>query len=102
LGAIPVTEFLRTGLVLRLPTAVLAASIQIVAFISLTAGIILDSVCHSRRQAKRLVYLGIPPVRPLSGAPLSASGPQLKLSGGVRGDGLGFNRSDTVRNPGGA
>jgi glycosyltransferase involved in cell wall biosynthesis len=62
LGAIPVTEFIRTGLVLRLPTAVLAASIQVVAFISLTAGIILDSVCHSRRQAKRLVYLSMQPV----------------------------------------
>jgi glycosyltransferase involved in cell wall biosynthesis len=62
LGAIPVTEFIRTGLVMRFPTAILAASIQIVAFISLTAGIILDSVCHSRRQAKRLVYLSMPPV----------------------------------------
>jgi glycosyltransferase involved in cell wall biosynthesis len=102
LGAIPITEFLTTGLVLRFPTAILSASIQIIAFISLTAGIILDSVCHSRRQAKRLVYLGIPPVRPLSGAPLSASERQRKLSGGVRGDGLAFNRLDKVRNQGGA
>jgi len=62
LGAIPVTEFLDTGLVLRFPTAILAASVQIVAVISLTAGIILDSVCHSRRQAKRLVYLSMPPL----------------------------------------
>ena len=68
LGAIPVTEFITTGLVLRLPTALLAASIQIVAFISLTAGIILDSVCHSRRQAKRLVYLSMPPVNPSCGS----------------------------------
>src|ERR671911_375618 len=68
LGAIPVTEFLDTGLVLRLPTALLAASIQIVAFISLTAGIILDSVCHSRRQAKRLVYLSMPPVNARRGS----------------------------------
>jgi hypothetical protein len=36
---------------------VLTASIQIIAFISLTAGIILDSACHGRRHAKRLVYL---------------------------------------------
>jgi glycosyltransferase involved in cell wall biosynthesis len=62
LGAVPVAEFINTGLVLRFPTAVLAASIQIIAFISLTAGIILDSVCHSRRQAKRLVYLSLSPV----------------------------------------
>jgi hypothetical protein len=68
LGAIPVTEFITTGLVLRLPTALLAASIQIVAFISLTAGIILDSVCHSRRQAKRLVYLSMPPVNARHGS----------------------------------
>jgi glycosyltransferase involved in cell wall biosynthesis len=68
LGAIPVTEFITTGLVLRLPTALLAASIQIVAFISLTAGIILDSVCHSRRQAKRLVYLSMPPVNSSCGS----------------------------------
>ena len=61
LGSIPVREFIETGLVLRFPTAILAASIQIVAFISLTAGIILDSVCHSRRQAKRLVYLAMSP-----------------------------------------
>jgi len=72
LGAIPVTEFLKTGLVLRFPTAILSASIQIVAFISLTAGIILDSVCHGRRQAKRLVYLAIPPVTAFRGAPLTA------------------------------
>jgi len=72
LGAIPVTEFLTTGLVLRLPTAVLSAAIQIIAFISLTAGIILDSVCHSRRQAKRLVYLAMPPVTVRRGAPLTA------------------------------
>jgi glycosyltransferase involved in cell wall biosynthesis len=60
LGAIPVNEFIETGLVQRFPTAILAASIQVVAFISLTAGIILDTVCHGRRQAKRLVYLSMP------------------------------------------
>jgi glycosyltransferase involved in cell wall biosynthesis len=63
LGAVVVQEFLETGLVLRLPSAVLAASIQIVAFICLTAGIVLDSVCRSRREARRLVYLSLPPVR---------------------------------------
>jgi hypothetical protein len=63
LGARVVSEFLETGLVPRLPTAVLAASIQIVAFICLTAGIILDSVSRSRRESKRLAYLELPPVR---------------------------------------
>jgi hypothetical protein len=64
LGAPVVDAFLRTGLVPRLPTAVLAASIQIIAFICLTAGLVLDSVCRSRREAKRLVYLALAPVNP--------------------------------------
>jgi glycosyltransferase involved in cell wall biosynthesis len=63
LGAVVIEEFLETGLVLRLPTAVLSASIQIVAFICLTAGVILDSVCRNRREARRLAYLSFPPVR---------------------------------------
>jgi glycosyltransferase involved in cell wall biosynthesis len=62
LGIPVVNEFLDTGLVPRLPTAVLAASIQVIAFISLTAGLVLDSVCRSRREARRLVYLSLPPV----------------------------------------
>jgi Glycosyl transferase family 2 len=82
LGAIPVSEFLRTGVVLRFPTAILAASIQIVAFISLTAGIILDSVCHSRRQAKRLVYLSMPAVSVDAGiANVAQRGPNGDRSG---------------------
>jgi glycosyltransferase involved in cell wall biosynthesis len=64
LGVPVVEEFLDTGLVPRLPTAVLSASIQIVAFICLTAGLVLDSVCRSRREAKRLVYLAMPAVNP--------------------------------------
>jgi glycosyltransferase involved in cell wall biosynthesis len=52
----------RIAIVLRLPTAVLAASVQIIAFICLTAGLVLDSVCRSRREARRLVYLSLPPV----------------------------------------
>jgi hypothetical protein len=38
----------------------LAAAIQIVALVFLTCGIVLDSVCQLRRDAKRLTYLGIP------------------------------------------
>jgi glycosyltransferase involved in cell wall biosynthesis len=72
LGARVVSEFLETGLVPRLPTAVLATSIQIVAFICLTAGIILDSVSRSRRESKRLAYLELPPVsRQEAGSPES-------------------------------
>jgi glycosyltransferase involved in cell wall biosynthesis len=59
--AIPLfVEYAETGLVPRLPTAVLAAATQIVALIFLICGIVLDSVCQLRRDAKRLTYLGIP------------------------------------------
>lgn len=72
LGIPVVQEYLDTGLVPRLPTAVLSASIQIIAFICLTAGLVLDSVCRIRREAKRLVYLALPAVNP-SGARVSPS-----------------------------
>lgn len=58
---VPVLEtFLETGLVPRLPTAVLAASIMLLAFLSLTCGLILDSVARGRREAKRMAYLTYP------------------------------------------
>jgi hypothetical protein len=52
-----VLEFLRTGLVPRLPTAVLSASIMLLAFLSLAAGLILETVSRGRRELKRLIYL---------------------------------------------
>jgi Glycosyl transferase family 2 len=62
---IPVFEtFEQTGQVPRLPTAVLAASIQIVAFLSLTCGVVLKSVKLARQEARRLVYLQEGPPRP--------------------------------------
>ncbi len=55
---VPVTlEFFETGLVPRFPTAILAASIMLLAFLSLTTGMILDSVARGRREQKRLAYL---------------------------------------------
>ncbi len=55
-----VTEFLKTGLVPRLPSAVLAASLMVIAAISLVTGVILDSVAHALAQQKRLFYLSVP------------------------------------------
>ncbi len=56
----PVFEtYLKTGLVPRLPTAVLAASLVIISFLSLTCGLILESLNQSRREFKRLVYLNV-------------------------------------------
>jgi hypothetical protein len=54
--------YLETGLVPRLPTAVLATGIMLLAFIALTCGIVLDTVSRGRREAKRLALLAIPPV----------------------------------------
>ncbi len=52
-----VITFLQTGLVPRLPTAVLAASLMLLAFLSLVSGLILDTVSQGRREMKRLHYL---------------------------------------------
>ena len=62
---IPITiEWLETGLVPRFPTAILAASIMLLAFLSLTTGMILDSVARGRRESKRLNYLQLPWLAP--------------------------------------
>lgn len=60
LAAPIVVEYLDTGLVPRFPTAILSASTMLLAFLSLTCGLILDTVTHSRREIKRLSYLAIP------------------------------------------
>jgi len=62
LGFSIVVEYYETGLVPRLPTAVLASAIMLSGIISLFTGIILDSVTHARREAKRIAYLQISPL----------------------------------------
>jgi glycosyltransferase involved in cell wall biosynthesis len=62
LGIPLVLEFARTGLVPRVPTAILASGLMILAFLSLTAGLILDTVTHGRRENKRIAYLTYPVV----------------------------------------
>jgi len=52
--------YFQTGLVPRLPTAVLATGTMVLAFLSLTCGLILDTVTHGRKEMKRLRYLSIP------------------------------------------
>jgi glycosyltransferase involved in cell wall biosynthesis len=59
LGIPVVITFVDTGLVPRLPTAVLASSIVLLAFLSLTCGLILDTVSRGRREFKRMMYLAI-------------------------------------------
>jgi glycosyltransferase involved in cell wall biosynthesis len=60
LGAPVVVEFTRTGLVPRLPTALLAAALMILSFLAFTCGLILDTVSRGRIEVKRLWYLSVP------------------------------------------
>jgi glycosyltransferase involved in cell wall biosynthesis len=62
LGLPVIAAFLETGLVRRLPTAVLSASLVLLAFLSLGCGLVLDSVRRGRKELKRLAYLAIPPL----------------------------------------
>ena len=54
------TEYLRTGLVPRFPTAILATGLMILAFLSFTSGLVLETVTRGRKELKRLAYLTIP------------------------------------------
>jgi glycosyltransferase involved in cell wall biosynthesis len=60
IGAPVVSEYLNSGLVPRLPTAVLATGLMVIACLSLTCGLILDTVTRGRWEAKRMAYLAIP------------------------------------------
>jgi glycosyltransferase involved in cell wall biosynthesis len=60
LGLPVVIEFMQTHLVPRLPTALLAAAIAIMSFLSFACGLILDTVSRGRVESKRLAYLSIP------------------------------------------
>jgi hypothetical protein len=51
--------YLATGLVPRLPTAILATGLMVLAFMSVVAGLVLDTVTLGRRELKRLHYLGL-------------------------------------------
>ncbi len=57
LGAGVIIEFMETRYVSRLPTAVLATGLVLLAFLSMACGLILDSVARGRREAKRMAYL---------------------------------------------
>jgi glycosyltransferase involved in cell wall biosynthesis len=61
--AIPVViTYLEEGVVPRLPTAVLSTGLMIVAVLSVSSGIVLDTVTRGRREMKLLAYLAQPPV----------------------------------------
>ncbi|NIJ08972.1 glycosyltransferase involved in cell wall biosynthesis [Sphingomonas vulcanisoli] len=52
--------YARTGLVPRLPTAVLATGLVIIGVLCFFTGLILDTVVRGRREVRRLAYLGLP------------------------------------------
>ena len=61
--AIPIIiTFLEDGVVPRLPTAVLAMGLMIVAALSGLSGLVLDTVTRGRREMKLLAYLSQPPL----------------------------------------
>lgn len=49
-------EYSRTGLVERLPTAILSTGIVVVSILSITAGVILDSLRRMRAETRRMFY----------------------------------------------
>jgi glycosyltransferase involved in cell wall biosynthesis len=61
--AVPVIiTYLEAGIVPRLPTAVLSTGLMIVAVLSVSSGMVLDTVTRGRREMKLLAYLSQPPV----------------------------------------
>ena len=60
LGVPVVTDYLRTGLVPRLPTAVLALGLVLLAGLSLALGVLLAALKRAREEQARLWYLAQP------------------------------------------
>jgi glycosyltransferase involved in cell wall biosynthesis len=58
--AIPVfITYLEQGLVPRFPTAILAASLMVLASLSIACGLVLDTVTRARRELKLLAYMAL-------------------------------------------
>ena len=56
--AIPIfITYFEEGVVPRFPTAILSTGLMLLAFLSVVAGLVLDTVTRGRREMKRLVYL---------------------------------------------
>jgi len=75
--AVPVLlEYVDTGAVRRVPTAILCTGLGVVSVVCVATGLILDLVAHVRREAKRLVYLQ-------HAAPRAVRRPDAKLDRGA-------------------
>jgi glycosyltransferase involved in cell wall biosynthesis len=64
LGIPLVVTFIKTGLVPRQPTALLATGLVLLSALSFVSGLILDTVTRGRREMRRLAYLAVPPKDP--------------------------------------
>ncbi|GGB35430.1 glycosyl transferase [Sphingomonas metalli] len=60
LGIPLLLTYVQTGLVPRMPTAILITGLEILAALSFFAGLILDTVVRGRREVRRLAYLSYP------------------------------------------
>lgn len=58
-----ITVFLETGLVPRIPTAIIVMGLMAISVISLACGIILEGVSQARRENRRLHYLQHAPLK---------------------------------------
>jgi len=62
--AVPIViTYLEAGVVPRLPTAVLSMGLMILAMLSVSSGLVLDTVTRGRREMKLLAYLAQAPVK---------------------------------------
>jgi glycosyltransferase involved in cell wall biosynthesis len=59
-GTPVIIDYFHTGLVPRLPSAVLATALMLLGFLALASGVILDTVTRGRWELKRTAYLRIP------------------------------------------
>ena len=56
--AIPIfITYFEEGIVPRIPTAILSTGLMLLAFLSLVAGLVLDTVTRGRRETRLLAYL---------------------------------------------
>jgi glycosyltransferase involved in cell wall biosynthesis len=61
IGLPPIIDYVRSGLVLKLPSAVLAASIELLAFMTFFLGLTLSAMKRVKDENMRLVYLSMKP-----------------------------------------
>jgi glycosyltransferase involved in cell wall biosynthesis len=62
LGLPVVLQFLHSGMVPRLPTALLATGLILASSLSCVCGLVLEQVARGRQELKRLAYLSIPAI----------------------------------------